>query len=77
MAIFLGLPSNGGALTNSILQNTLRTAIYYWRQKAGAVLRGKDGRSIYLISWTGMVIETTWFAIVFSNKGNILALTEK
>ena len=41
------------------------------------MISGKDGRSIDIISRTIMVIETTWFAIVFSNIGKILALTEK
>ena len=77
MAIFLGLPPDETAITNSTLQNTLRSAISYWRHKAIAVLRGKDERSIDLISRTIMVKETTWFAIVFSNIGKILALTEK
>ena len=77
MAIFLGLPPDKSALINSILQNTLRTELHYWRQKAGAVLRGKDGHSIDIISRTIMVTETTWFAIVFSYIGQILALTEK
>ena len=49
MAIFLGLPPDETAITNSTLQNTLRSAINYWRHKAIAVLRGKDERSIDLI----------------------------
>ena len=77
MAIFLGLPPDESALTNSIWQNTLRSAIHYWWHKAAAVFSGKDGCSIDLIASTIIVIETVWFAIVFSNIGKILILTEK
>ena len=41
------------------------------------MLRGKDGRSIDIISRTIIVKESTWFALAFSNIGKILALTEK
>ena len=41
------------------------------------MISGKDGHSIDIISRTIMVTETTWFAIVFSYIGQILALTEK
>ena len=41
------------------------------------MISGKDGRSIDIISRTIMVIETTWFAIAYSNISKMLALTEK
>ena len=77
MTMFLGLPPDETAITNSTLQNTLRSAINYWRHKAEAVISGNDGHSIDLISINMMIIKTPWFAKVFSNIGRILALTEK